>query len=216
MFFGSLRIWNAVNDPLLGWLSDKSSMKFKRRRFAIRLGGFLWAAAFVITWFPPWKGNAWSGLYFLFAICCYDGMLTYVEVNHNAFLAEITVSASERASFHMWNAIGSAVGSFSSLAVHHYWDVENARKFQLVCLGIGILAALTFEFSASFVVRNTGDRAGGREHSIEEEREEDANGKEDATVSQEVGFRGYSLFVKQVSLEVLPADTLLLPLPALL
>ena len=38
-----------------------------------------------------------AGLNFTFNLCLYDGMLTFVEVNHHALLAEISVDSSERA-----------------------------------------------------------------------------------------------------------------------
>jgi len=92
-------LWNAINDPLFGWLSDNYLPVAEgggRRTTAIKYGGLLWAVAFVLVWFPP-TSSALLGLHFVFSLCFYDGMLSYVEVNHNALLAEMTVSEAERA-----------------------------------------------------------------------------------------------------------------------
>ena len=94
-------LWNAVNDPLFGWLSDNYlplAAAKGRRTTAIKYGGALWAVAFLLVWFPPAADKQWLlGLHFTLSLCFYDGMLSYVEVNHNALLAEMTVSEGVRA-----------------------------------------------------------------------------------------------------------------------
>ena len=74
----SYALWNAANDPLMGWLSDRcvfsttssslsivrcccgrgdnnirSNNILARRASAIRWGGLAWAGAFALAWFPP-------------------------------------------------------------------------------------------------------------------------------------------------------------------
>eukprot|EP00658_Telonema_sp_P-2_P082612 TRINITY_DN8765_c0_g1_i12.p1 TRINITY_DN8765_c0_g1~~TRINITY_DN8765_c0_g1_i12.p1 ORF type:complete len:138 (+),score=36.32 TRINITY_DN8765_c0_g1_i12:105-518(+) len=54
-FYGSqlvFMVWNAVNDPLFGWISDTffnktSGLLMQRRLRAVLVGGILWACAFV-------------------------------------------------------------------------------------------------------------------------------------------------------------------------
>jgi hypothetical protein len=68
-------VWNAVNDPLFGWLSDtmalpawwagggggaQSASPLARRAGAIRWGGLGWAAAFLLVWWP-WPGEGGGG-----------------------------------------------------------------------------------------------------------------------------------------------------------
>ena len=94
------QVWNATNDPLFGWISDKWrsdtvaflcsclslsvlfllnwSAQDWNRTSAIRYGGALWVVAFVSTWIE-W-GTGWlAGVHFVVMLCFYDGMLTYVE-----------------------------------------------------------------------------------------------------------------------------------------
>jgi len=47
-------IWNAVNDPLFGWLSDAKVLQSGWKR----TDGVLWSAAFLLTWYP-WP-SAWG------------------------------------------------------------------------------------------------------------------------------------------------------------
>ena len=94
-------IWNASNDPIFGYLSDAMlTTEGNKRIDSIRWGGFLWCVAFVTVWFPPSQeswGPAIVGLYFMFCLCFYDGLLTFVEVNHQALLAEIGTNIKDRA-----------------------------------------------------------------------------------------------------------------------
>eukprot|EP00960_Hanusia_phi_P000480 13542-Hanusia_phi.AAC.1 len=84
-------IWNALNDPLIGWLSDMSPGLMRRRIPAIQYGGPLWALVFALSWLD-WgdegqKGSLLSAVHFTLALFAYDGLLTLVELNHGALLA---------------------------------------------------------------------------------------------------------------------------------
>ena len=47
--------------------------------------------------FAPAPPSWLNGLNFMLNLCVYDAMLTLVEVNHHALLAEISVDSRERA-----------------------------------------------------------------------------------------------------------------------
>eukprot|EP00943_MAST-04B_sp_MAST-4B-sp1_P003784 g3784.t1 len=150
-------IWNSVNDPLFGWLSDKfTAFSFRKnnRLGAIRYGGWLWIISFFYVWWIPDKNNtsqATAGIHFIFSLCFYDGMLTYVEVNHSALLAELSASASVRANANMYAAIFAGIGSLSAFFSHYFWSRNDLYYFRLYCFIIGILAFIGFEITAHLV-----------------------------------------------------------------
>lgn len=65
-------VWNAINDPLFGWLQDRASMgeldSIQQRARSIFIAGPLFALAFLLPWFP-WANGAESpgivGLHFI-------------------------------------------------------------------------------------------------------------------------------------------------------
>jgi len=61
-------IWNAINDPLVGYLTDRP-FKFTRkwgRRFPwIMIGGVLWVFSYILIFIPP-NVNPQSGAWILF------------------------------------------------------------------------------------------------------------------------------------------------------
>jgi len=153
-------IWNTVNDPVFGVLSDwlvtnkgkKSQMR--RRANSIMWGGLWWAVAFILVWFPPSQSDASPGilgLYFTFCLCFYDGLLTFVELNHSAVLSEVTTDVNERAKCNLSSAAFATLGSMTSFFGHYYWDRENLNTFRLLCLAIAFLATASFYLSAQLL-----------------------------------------------------------------
>jgi Na+/melibiose symporter-like transporter len=156
--------WNSINDLLFGWISDSWSPEGadgKRDRLPqIRWGGFLWAVSFFMVWFP-WGEGAWvQGANFAFVLCFYDAMLTFVEVNHGALLADITSDSNERAKYNMYSAFCAAFGSCSSFFGHMFWttDREQLGNFRMFCLLVSLCSCVCFEFTAQHLKQD--DSAG--------------------------------------------------------
>ena len=116
------------------------------RTLAIRYGGVLWVIAFVATWIE-W-GDGWlAGFHFVVMLCFYDGMLTYVEVNHSALLADITSDDKERTSLVQWSAGCATLGALTSVAAQISWDPEDMMAFRRVVIGVGVLSLAAFELT---------------------------------------------------------------------
>lgn len=146
-----LRLWNAVNDPFFGWLSDK----YRSRVGAVRFGGALWALSFLLIWLPvtstfPAAGTSVliSWLHFTLALCLYDSCLTFVEVNHSALLAELSSSPVVRARCNMWAGVGAAVGSVTSMFAYMTWDPEQLAAFRVLCFVTATVSWAVFELAA--------------------------------------------------------------------
>lgn len=87
-------VWNAVNDPLFGFLQDNSRVPCcSQRRLSILYGAPLYSLTFLLAWFP-WQSYApgdWlSGLHLTVALCAFDAMLTFVLLAQCALFAEIS------------------------------------------------------------------------------------------------------------------------------
>ncbi|XP_062330206.1 transmembrane protein 180 [Osmerus eperlanus] len=148
-------IWNSLNDPLFGWLSDRNFLGsaqsgpyisspevILKRLGALSRNGPLFALSFLSFW-VPW---APPGLHFLLCLCLYDGFLTLVDLNHNALLAELAVSASDRARLNFHCSLFSALGSLSVFLSYCFWDKEDFFSFRIFC------ATLSAASIAGFVV----------------------------------------------------------------
>ena len=112
--------WNAVNDPVAGWLSDRTSTRWGRRRFFIGLLAIPTAIAFALVWLPPFDRSNPTALlvYFLVAISIYDLLQTIITLNQDAVFPEMYESTSARAhGASIRQLIGFAAGNGLAVAL---------------------------------------------------------------------------------------------------
>lgn len=103
-------VWNAVNDPLFGYLQDNSRVPCcSQRRLSILYGAPFYAIAFLLAWFP-WReyapGDWMSGVHLMVALCAFDGMLTFVLLAQCALFAEISGHHQSRLRLIKYNQVG--------------------------------------------------------------------------------------------------------------
>ncbi|MHA2295798.1 MAG: MFS transporter [Candidatus Hodarchaeales archaeon] len=90
---------NAINDPLLGQLSDRtdSSKWGSRRLIFIKFGAPIWAFSFLLVWFPWSIDNQFIiFIHFVISICLFDTFLTLVILVWMSLLPEMTTDIDER------------------------------------------------------------------------------------------------------------------------
>lgn len=91
------RIWDAVNDPLVGWLSDRSKSRFGRRRPFIFVGAIVTGIAFPILWFAPTEwGDAWTYTYIAAGVMLLYTSFSVFSVPYESLGAELTADYKER------------------------------------------------------------------------------------------------------------------------
>lgn len=93
------KIWDAVNDPLFGWISDRTTSRLGKRRVYMILGALPLAISVMLVWFVP--GGLSDPLVFLWIVgtfVLYDTMNTLTSVPYYALTAELTQDYDERAS----------------------------------------------------------------------------------------------------------------------
>ncbi|XP_007259253.2 transmembrane protein 180 [Astyanax mexicanus] len=146
-------IWNSLNDPLFGWLSDRSFLSSPqsgsqisapevvlKRLQSLSRNGPLFALSFLAFWV------AWAhpGLQFILCLCLYDGFLTLVDLNHNALLADLAVSANDRTRLNFHSSLFSALGSLSVFLSYSFWDKEDFTSFRFFCVTLAALSMVGF------------------------------------------------------------------------
>ncbi|XP_061456257.1 transmembrane protein 180-like isoform X3 [Rhineura floridana] len=138
-------IWNAINDPLFGYIQDNSKVPCcSRRQFSILYGAPLYALAFLLPWFP-WKqyeeGDWLSGLHLVIALCAFDGLLTFVLLAQCALFAEISTRHESRLQLIKYNQVATLAGSTSILFCGLISDnMENFTYFQIFAVLVGAIA----------------------------------------------------------------------------
>jgi GPH family glycoside/pentoside/hexuronide:cation symporter len=94
------KIWDAVNDPLVGWLSDRTtSRRFGKRRVYMVFGALPLALTVMLVWFvPAGLSDTWTFVWIALSFVLFDTMMTLTSVPYYALTAELTDDYDERAS----------------------------------------------------------------------------------------------------------------------
>jgi glycoside/pentoside/hexuronide:cation symporter, GPH family len=105
-------IWDAINDPIVGALSDNVRTKWGRRRPFLLVFTVPFALAFLMLWWaPPWESQIALMLTIMLAYMISDTLQTLISVPYLALTPEIAVEYDERTSLTtfrmMWNLIAS-------------------------------------------------------------------------------------------------------------
>jgi oligogalacturonide transporter len=91
------QIWDAVSDPMMGLITDRTRSRWGRRRPYFLIGFFGILAAFFLIWYPISNENEWVRFfYMLFAYVLYKTVSTIVMVPYSAMSSEISIDFKER------------------------------------------------------------------------------------------------------------------------
>jgi len=94
------KLWDAVTDPIVGNLSDKTRSRFGRRRIFFLIGILPVFASFVMLWYSFGITNETGKfIYYIFAYMFFGTAFTIVMVPYNAILPDMTGDYNERTSF---------------------------------------------------------------------------------------------------------------------
>ena len=112
------RIWDAVNDPLIGWLSDRTVTRWGRRRPWILFGAIPFGLFFFLIWVVPPFGPTGLFIYYVVISLLLDTTYTIVNVPYTALTPELTRNYDERTSLNSYRFAFSVGGALVSAVLH--------------------------------------------------------------------------------------------------
>ena len=116
VIFSISRIWDAVSDPIAGYLSDRTTFKFGRRRTWILISFIPISLGFLAVFSPPESIQGQSlDLWMLIAILSFYSAITLLNVPHMALGAELSEDYHERTRLFGVRHIGFTLGSILAL-----------------------------------------------------------------------------------------------------
>lgn len=111
-------LWDAVTDPVMGAISDRTAHSRHGRRIYILIGGLLLAGAIVVLFHPPELDGQWLRFgWLLGAFCFLNTALTIINVPHMAMASEMTVDPHERSVLFGWRFACMNFGAVLAAAV---------------------------------------------------------------------------------------------------
>jgi oligogalacturonide transporter len=106
------KIWDAITDPIMGNITDRTKSRFGAKRFYMLIGSFLSSITFVMLWIPI-KSNNLVLLYafYLFMYCLFSTGFTVLMVPYNGLLPDMIEDYTLRSKFSNMRMIWSTLGS---------------------------------------------------------------------------------------------------------
>ncbi|HEU4759010.1 MAG TPA: MFS transporter, partial [Dehalococcoidia bacterium] len=128
----------ALDDPLIGWWSDRTRSRWGRRIPFVVLSTPFYAVFFVLVWMPPDNHEtARNAVYFFATLWTFHLFSTLSGGPFESLLPEIAPSARERVSIVTWQVFFGTIGALVALVGSGI--IIDAAGFQVMAL---IMAAL--------------------------------------------------------------------------
>lgn len=140
--------WDAVSDPLMGWLSDRTRSRFGRRRVYFLAGIAPILITFTLLWLvPPFSSQLGIFLFFITVNVLFNSVITMVMIPYNALIPELTGDYKERGSLTGFRMVFSNIASLAAAAlpmliVEAY--TNPASGYLVMSLTFGTIFALPF------------------------------------------------------------------------
>jgi GPH family glycoside/pentoside/hexuronide:cation symporter len=141
-------IWNAVNDPIFGFISDSTRSKKGRRIPYMRYTAPFLALSFIAVWFAPrGAGQIWIFIWMLVTMILYDGCFTIIGLVYCALLPEVTESDTERNHLQISSSLFSMVGLILGFLIPDMFRPKAGQAvsflpLQMAMIVVGITGAL--------------------------------------------------------------------------
>ena len=138
------RIWDAVNDPFIGYLSDKTRTRWGRRYPWIVLGAIPFGLTFFLTWIVPgWESDTARFWYYVVMSLLFQVFYTVVNLPYTTLTAELTKDYDERTELTAFRLGSSLFGAIAALGLGLViTNIIPDQRQQYLVLG-GICAVLS-------------------------------------------------------------------------
>lgn len=139
------RVWDAINDPLFGLLSDRIRSKWGRRRVLLLLGALPLGVAFFLMWMRPDFGPIGLTVYYALTFIIYDTAYTAIHVGYNSLTPELTTDYDERSSlngYRMTYALFGSLGGIVLATVLGWYIMDKRMLFVTISLLLGVVYSI--------------------------------------------------------------------------
>ena len=134
---------NAFNDPIFGFLSDRTRSKNGRRIPFMRYTAPFLAITFILVWFSPDLSSGELAIFWWMVImtCLYDTAYTIIFLVYSALLPEITENEEERQGMKIMSSFFNLIGMILGFIIPDLFRHQSSFLLQMSMIGVGIIGA---------------------------------------------------------------------------
>jgi glycoside/pentoside/hexuronide:cation symporter, GPH family len=145
LFIG--RTADYLNDPIIGYLSDRTRTRWGRRRPFILFGMIPFALVYMLMWWkPPFDSQIALAVYYAVAFVLYDTAATFLYMPYFAMTPELTSDYDERTRLTTYRMVFSILGAMIAyvvpLAIIGTMGPQSAAKVMSVGAGVAFVSIL--------------------------------------------------------------------------
>ena len=141
-------IWNAINDPLFGYITDNTRSKKGRRIPYMRFTAPFLALTFILVWFAPAQAGQQAIFWWmLVSMLLYDTCYTIIGLVYSALLPEITESDNERNDLQISSSLFGLLGMLLGFVIPDLFRPKaggdpSFLPLQIAMVVVGVAGAL--------------------------------------------------------------------------
>jgi len=136
------KLWDAVNDPIIGLISDRIRTRWGRRRGLLLFGAVPLGLTFMLMWLVPPFDPVGLMVYYTLTFILFDTTFTIIHVSFNALTPELTDDYDERSTLNGYRtafSIGGTLGAIILATVLGWFVTDKRLTFAILGIGLGFL-----------------------------------------------------------------------------
>ena len=142
------KLWDAVTDPMMGFISDRTRTRWGRRRPYLLFGAVPLALTMWLFFTNPHIGSqAWLTIWAAIALCSLNTAYTVVNIPYSSLTPELTKDYHERSSLNGFRfgfaVIGTILGAGAVLPLVGIFGADRSSGFSFMGAVLGFLMAVS-------------------------------------------------------------------------
>jgi GPH family glycoside/pentoside/hexuronide:cation symporter len=146
------KIWDAINDPLFGWMTDKTKSRFGKRRVFMIFGAIPLAIAIALLWYVPAANRIWTFVWIALTFMLFDTVWTLTNVPYYSLTSELTDDYDERSSLTTYRMVMAVpaylLGAAVTPAIVGLFALQRTG-YAFIGILYGVIAAVALLISAA-------------------------------------------------------------------